>query len=224
MNANETSLRTALDKYGLFYGLNLPHRRVMFMAQIAHESMNFKYDKEIWGPTAAQKKYEGRADLGNTQPGDGYKFRGRTAIQLTGRYNYRKFTAWARKRDPDCPDFEENPDLVLTDPWEGLVPIWFWDAHSLNDLADKGDFRGVTKVINGGYNGYQDRCNKYGAYAIAELGWPTIMAYQEHARLDVDGKVGPKTIAALHMDLTKIKPPVAKKQSLWDILLNLFKR
>ena len=84
---NMNSMLVALNEYGARFGLNKPHRLAHFLAQIMHESGSFKYDKEIWGPTAAQKRYEGRADLGNTQAGDGKRFMGRSAMQLTGRYN-----------------------------------------------------------------------------------------------------------------------------------------
>ncbi|WP_404940665.1 glycoside hydrolase family 19 protein, partial [Pseudomonas lundensis] len=78
------ALNTAMNRYQIV-GLK---RVAAFIAQIGHESGQLKYVKEIWGPTAAQARYEGRADLGNTQPGDGSKFRGRGLIQITGRANY----------------------------------------------------------------------------------------------------------------------------------------
>ena len=63
-------------------------RVAAFIAQIGHESGQLVYAREIWGPTPAQAKYEGRKDLGNTVPGDGFKYRGRGLIQITGRANY----------------------------------------------------------------------------------------------------------------------------------------
>jgi hypothetical protein len=73
------------------WGIKTPLQKAHFLAQCAHESGNFIYTKEIWGPSAAQQRYEGRKDLGNTQPGDGFKFAGRGYIQVTGRANYSQF-------------------------------------------------------------------------------------------------------------------------------------
>ena len=81
-----------LEKYCKEYEINTPLRLAAFIAQIAHESGDFKYTREIWGPTKAQIGYEGRLDLGNTVPGDGKRYRGRGLIQITGRSNYVKLS------------------------------------------------------------------------------------------------------------------------------------
>ncbi|WP_428428392.1 hypothetical protein [Pararhizobium sp.] len=88
-----------------------------------HEGGDFKYDGEVWGLTAAQKRYDNRVDLGNTPTadGDGYLYRGCTAMQLTGKSYYRQFRDWCRESGFNPPDFVSKPDLVNTDPWEGLV-------------------------------------------------------------------------------------------------------
>ena len=122
----------------------------MFLAQVAHESGGFKWNKELGGRDYFQM-YEGRKDLGNTEEGDGYRFRGRGFIQLTGRYNYKKFSEDFDK------DFVENPDLVAEPPYCVLVAGWYWNKHDLNEYADRQDIEGCTKVINGGYRGLDDR-------------------------------------------------------------------
>ena len=83
-----------------------------FLAQVMHESGGLRYVREIWGPTKAQARYEGRKDLGNTQPGDGKRFMGRDVIQVTGRANHRALTAWVRKTFGGGPDFEAKPEMV----------------------------------------------------------------------------------------------------------------
>ncbi|WEO73795.1 peptidoglycan-binding protein [Agrobacterium vitis] len=124
-----------------------------FLAQICHESDGFCAIEEY----ASGQDYEGRADLGNTKPGDGVRYKGRSPLQLTGRGNYRAFTAWMRKRNPGCPDFEAEPALVATWPWAGWAMIYFWDVKKLNAVADRDDLVALTRVINGGKNGLADR-------------------------------------------------------------------
>ncbi|KAB1069278.1 peptidoglycan-binding protein [Methylobacterium planeticum] len=139
------------------FGLTTPLRQAHFFAQLAHESAGFKYVREVWGPTAAQKRYEGRKDLGNTQAGDGSRYRGRGPIQITGRDNYRAFTAWIQCRYPEAPDFEAEPEKLEEFPWALMAAFWFWDTRGLNALADADDVVAVTKKINGGTNGLADR-------------------------------------------------------------------
>lgn len=208
VNDNMRSVIDGLAMAGIGAGLNRPHRLASYLGQTGHESDWFRWDREIWGPTAAQKGYEGRKDLGNTQPGDGYRYRGRGPIQNTGRANTTDFRDWARKLDPAAPDFVANPDLINTDPWEGLVPIWYWDGgnptgESLNVYADEANHEMVTRRINGGLNGYADRLTRYTRAALVLLGYrpSDVRKFQTDAGLQPDGIAGPKTRAALHQAL-----------------------
>ena len=127
-------------------------RRVAaFIAQIGHESGQLRYMREIWGPTAAQARYEGRADLGNTQPGDGSKFRGRGLIQITGRSNYKTCGEALGLNLIDQPELLEKPQYAC------MSAAWFWATRGLNALADEGKFDTITRRINGGQNGAADR-------------------------------------------------------------------
>lgn len=216
---NVNSVVIALDGYGQKTGLDRPHRLAQFLAQLAHESGGFVYDREIWGPTAAQKGYEGRKDLGNTVKGDGKKFAGRGPIQVTGRGNVTRFKAWCAQQGLNPPDFVVNPDLINTDPWEGLSAVWYWDAgnptgKSLNVLADRNDIEMITRRINGGLNGYADRLHRYTRAALVLAGYePTaVKAFQTAAQKagllpkgkdQLDGIDGPKTRAALHLILAQ---------------------
>jgi putative chitinase len=138
------------------FSINTPLRISHFLAQVAHESDSFNALEEY----ASGRAYEGRQDLGNIKPGDGVRFKGRGLIMVTGRTNYRNFTAWMRSFNPNAPDFEANPELLDDREWASWSAIWFWAIKHLNVLADRDDLRGVTKVVNGGYNGYADRAAK----------------------------------------------------------------
>ena len=128
-----------------------PLRFAHALAQLGHESGGFRYMEEIWGPTAAQKGYEGRADLGNTVAGDGYRYRGRGPIQITGRANYRTYGRALGI------DLERRPELASA-PSIGLqVSAAYWTARGINAIADRDDVEAVTRAINGGLNGLSDR-------------------------------------------------------------------
>lgn len=135
--------------------INTPARIAAFLAQVGHESGDLKYFEEI----ASGDAYEGRKDLGNTQPGDGRRFKGRGPIQLTGRANYRAFTQAVGSKYGV--DFEANPELVAQPRWGFKAAAWYWTSRKLNALADAGNFDRITLLINGGYNGKADRDARY---------------------------------------------------------------
>ena len=122
-------------------------RECAFLAQIAHESGELRYVREI----ASGEQYEGRADLGNTEPGDGTKFRGRGLIQITGRSNYDACG------DALGLDLLRQPELLEEPVNACRSACWFWKKRGLNELADSGGFELITRRINGGLNGYADR-------------------------------------------------------------------
>jgi predicted chitinase/LysM repeat protein len=139
-------------------GINTPKRQAAFIAQLAHESGEFRYMEEI----ASGSAYEGRKDLGNTHPGDGVRFKGRGPIQLTGRSNY------AAAGKALGLDLVNNPKSAATPEVGFRTAAWFWNTRNLNSYADAGNFREVTRRINGGYNGLADR-QKYYARALDVL-------------------------------------------------------
>lgn len=133
------------------WGIDNANRISSFLAQIGHESGGLLYVKEIWGPTAAQMRYDSRKDLGNTGPGDGKKFMGRGLIQITGRINYAKAGAALGLPLIDAPELLEEATNAA------LSAAWFWCSNGLNELADSGEFISITKKINGGTNGISNR-------------------------------------------------------------------
>lgn len=139
----------------LEFGVTGSVRVAAFLAQVGHESGGFVYTREIWGPTAAQLRYEGRKDLGNTQPGDGSKYRGRGLIQITGRYNYQNASKGLGL------DLVSEPWLLEAKPLAARSAAWWWASHGCNELADAGDFERLTRRINGGLNGYDDRVARW---------------------------------------------------------------
>ena len=132
-----------------------PLRLAHFMGQTAHESGGFQYMEELGGATYFQR-YEGRKDLGNVQPGDGALFHGRGVIQLTGRANY---AAYGQALGIDL---ENNPVMVALPAIGMLTAARFWSDKGLNALADADDVLAITKSINGGTNGLDDRKARLG--------------------------------------------------------------
>ncbi len=133
------------------YGIDTPQRQAAFLAQVGHESGGLHFLTELWGPTQAQNGYEGRVDLGNTHLGDGYKYRGRGLIQVTGRANY------GRMGNALGLDLEESPDMLATPKLAARSAGCFWQSHGLNIYADASEFTKLTRRINGGENGIDDR-------------------------------------------------------------------
>ncbi len=151
IHAKQSSLQAFLTPINAVmekYDISTPLRQAHFLAQIGHESGELRYREEI----ASGQGYEGRTDLGNTQAGDGRKFKGRGLIQLTGRANYEAYGS------ANGLDLRANPQTVAGD--EAIcadVAGWFWTRRKLNSFADKDDVITITKRINGGLNGLEDR-------------------------------------------------------------------
>ncbi len=148
------------------FGIDTYLRAAAFLAQIGHESGELVWMQELWGPTAAQKRYEPPSSLarrlGNTQPGDGARFKGRGPIQITGRANYLRY---GKLLDVDLvsePERAADPELCFR------IAGVYWQRNGLNELADTGDFDRITQRINGGQNGQADRQRLY-ALALAVL-------------------------------------------------------
>jgi putative chitinase len=139
------------------FGIDTPQRQASFLAQVAHESGQLRFTREMWGPTPAQRGYEGRIDLGNTYQGDGFRYRGRGLIQITGRTNYRACGAMLGADLLNFPELLEGPALA------SRSAAWFWRKNNLNALADAGEQVEICKRINGGKNGLQERLNFYAA-------------------------------------------------------------
>ena len=139
------------------FNITTPERMAAFLAQVGHESGGFHWLTELWGPTSTQTRYEGREDLGNTQAGDGFKYRGRGLIQLTGRANYQLAS------NALATDFIGDPDQLAQPEYAVRSAMWFWQSHGLNELADVGQFEHITRIINGGLNGEDQRLALYAA-------------------------------------------------------------
>lgn len=146
--------------------LNLAHcvtvdRAAMFLAQVGEESVSLRYSEEIADGSA----YNGRLDLGNVEPGDGPRFKGRTFIQITGREHYRDLSLWAHGKGvvPTSTYFLEHPEQLAADAYVWLGPVWYWTVArpQLNALADAGDIEGATRAVNGGLNGFADRTQRW---------------------------------------------------------------
>lgn len=152
----------ALNNALIEFEITTPTRIAAFMAQVAHETGGFRYLTEIWGPTDQQKKYEPpsplAARLGNINAGDGKRYRGRGLIQITGRANYKMYGERLGLKLETEPELAAKPDVAVR------VAGSYWKANGLNGLADKASvdaFYQVTRRINGGLNGVQDRLARW---------------------------------------------------------------
>lgn len=139
------------------FDINTPLRQAAFLAQVGHESGGLHWLVELWGPTLAQRHYEDRDDLGNTIPGDGLRFRGRGLLQTTGRSNY------LRTGKALGVDLIANPEKLAEPELASRSAGWFWRQNGCNAFADKEQFVLLTRRINGGINGLEDRQKLYAA-------------------------------------------------------------
>lgn len=146
----------SFNQWAIPMGIDTPLRMAHYLAQVFHESGCLRYNEEI----ASGDAYEGRKDLGNTQKGDGRRFKGRGYIQLTGRTNYVNFNA------SDCctEDVVAHPELVAKFPLNQIASMWFWERNGLSAIADHDNGQNtaevckkITKRVNGGLNGYSER-------------------------------------------------------------------
>lgn len=148
-------------------------RVAMFCSQIGHESGGLRYQQEIADGSA----YEGRRDLGNTQPGDGRRFRGHGWIQVTGRANHLSCSIWAHSKGivPSPTFFVDDPESLGSDKYCWVGPSWYWTvARNMNAFADNRDLIGATRAVNGGQNGIDDRRKfYYRALALGDALLPT---------------------------------------------------
>lgn len=162
-------------------------RRAMFCAQVGHESGGLKYQTELADGSA----YEGRTDLGNTQPGDGRRFRGRDFLQITGRNNYTRLSQWAHSQGivPTPTYFVDRPDDLASDQYAFVGAVWYWTVArpQLNTLADNGDILGATRAVNGGTNGLNDRKAFYQRALAAGTALLDPAQYDEWEALMADG-------------------------------------
>jgi putative chitinase len=141
-----------LNRYMERYGISNRMRVCHFLSQIVHESGELRYTREL----ASGKEYDtGKKArmLGNTPEadGDGQRYKGRGLIQITGRSNY------AAISKATGVDFYNHPEWLELPQWATLSACWFWKSRGLNELADKDELTNITKKINGGMNGLQDR-------------------------------------------------------------------
>lgn len=139
-----------LNKYAKEFEIDTPLRWAHYLAQIAHESCELKYTKEI----ASGKAYEWRKDLGNTHKGDGVRYKGRGLIQITGRANYSKYAKYCGY------DVVKEPELLEKPLGATRSSMWIFSTFGCNKLADEDDLKAIRKKINGGYNGLE-QCEVY---------------------------------------------------------------
>lgn len=228
---------TYFNKHQLTYGVNNYNRVCHFVSQCAHECDSFKTMEEY----ASGKAYEGRKDLGNIYKGDGVRYKGRGYIQITGRANYRFFGNIIGY------DIETHPELAEDYEISVLTSLAYWQYKKLNDLADANNYKAITKRINGGYNGLDDRIRKLNIAKQVFLGitfesvnisipiFTRDLSFGDKGSevfeiqkklvesgypINIDGTFGPKTQAAVKELQNDLDLPVTGivDRDLWEIL------
>jgi predicted chitinase len=184
------------------FGIDQPARTAAFLAQLAHESAQFRFMEEIWGPTAAQRRYEppGKlaGDLGNTDAGDGRRFKGRGPIQITGRANYRRFGDLLGLDLVSAPEQAALPDVAFR------IAGLYWSKKGLNELADRVTaeaFREITRRINGGFNGLAERERFYEtAKAVLNVVGPGGVSFGIEEELDTVEPIFERGLEGMRLD------------------------
>lgn len=206
------------------FQINTPQRMAAFIANLAHESAEFRYVKEI----ASGEAYEGRKDLGNTQPGDGRRFRGRGLIQLTGRANYQKLSRHFGV------DFVDKPALLETPEWAARSACWYWRHGNgdLNPLADNNSFQMIVRRINGGLNGlaartmYWERARSVFAAEVGEIKPKSALVTKEQVATGVTTTVGVGTAIAKSQEISDAVSmathTVTTAQTFWGAVSGFF--
>lgn len=197
LNKNLQNVRTSNQ--------NIAH----FLAQICHESGCFRYTEEI----ASGDAYDTRVDLGNTPEidGDGRRFKGRGIVQLTGKSNYKKLSDYFKI------DFVSKPELLKTPEWAVKSAFWFWSVNKLEELATKNDFLMITKEINGGFNGLQDRLKylKKSFRVLQVTGYETIL---NNILIQIKNNISLLKITPYRKRLAKEVPNLLAYNKLTDFL------
>ena len=201
-NCDPTVTQDNANKYGApllamahKYGITTPLRLAHALAQILHESGALKYTEEL----ASGAAYEGNKGLGNTQRGDGKRFKGRGLIQVTGRANYKRYAQFSGS------DVVTNPERMADLPASVDSAGWFWRHGNgdCNNAADKDNLLAVTRIINGGTRGYADRqrklkqCKSTLETAGTLLVQEALNATRSYPELRVDGDFGPRSASVL---------------------------
>ena len=190
-NYGPTLLATALK-----YQINTPLRLAHWLAQLLFESGSLKYTEEL----ASGSAYENRRSLGNTQRGDGRRYKGRGLFQITGKFNYNRYGKFAGF------DAVAHPERLATLPYAADSAGWFWapgTPQDLNRIADKDNVVLVTKLINGGHNGLASRRRHLSnaKEAIETMGAKRVQqalnAIGSYPTLLVDGDFGPRTTSII---------------------------
>ena len=143
-----------------------------FLSQMSHETGGFKSFTE-YGGKSYFNRYDIRYDrekaleLGNTKPGDGYKYRGRGYVHLTGKYNYRDATKFLNKNGMPTVNLVKNPDLAANPEIAAIIAVWWWETRTQRKVDNWADVKKVTSTINPSLNGLEDRQNKFKQYLVA---------------------------------------------------------